>query len=402
MSLLPVLEPHELCLLTLLFSDSDFDYCIKEQPQSIMTTFMTIEDVFARINWVFRLEGSRVTIGPGDSPLVIEDDVLYSGTLAQLEVYKQQGYDFPSRNIAGSRNLKPISEVAQLIDLDKVDAVVEELAPLFVSKYKKARTAVGQMGLPMDDNNLPVISAWNRYLKVCSKIFAYLHSLDDKMVNPKKGYGSSATVAALFGGAEFGHIRPMVGQTFSENEKFMLQLYCSANPASIIDDGGVEIMVKPFHAFSAIGAAPREFKVAKHELPAEMPEWEIPVPPVSPASEVRLEVCGVPTGEAEQLLWDFCRQDLNTQKELQRLLVAGGRTAEARDLWAGVSASRRQASLRALPREWTTFSRAAELMAAAAELPCTPAFRECVAARLLATKGTVDYDPSRRVIKRKF
>lgn len=400
MSILPSLEAEHLLISTLLAEDDDFiELARTGRLSTIMPSYVSIEDVFQRIGYVFRADGYNVTIGPAADPFIYEDDVLFSRTLAQVGVYAKQGYDFPSRFLAGARVSVPLMDIHSKIDVAKMDAVAEELAPSFGAKYQKARARIQTLGPPLDADNLVVASAWNKYFGVCAKIMAYLRAEGEAIVNPKKPYGVEETVAALLGDQEFGHIKPLEGDKFSENENFMLKLAGAKFGGTIIEHEGREYFVRPFSAFSAISSAAASLPV-EHELPLEAPKMETPLNVELPAETAECSR-SITTSDVEQLVWDNCVLDMNSNKELHRLLVAGGRTQAARSLWQSVSKSRQQATARAIPTSWIPFEEAATLMAKAAEVDMCPAFLECAAARLLTMKGIIVYDVGSRRVRRK-
>lgn len=400
MSILASLNAEHLLISTLLAEDPDFlELARTGRLSSIMPTYVSIEDVFQRIGYVFRADGYKITIGPVADPLTFEDDVLFSRTLAQLNLYALRGYDFPSRFLAGARVSVPLIDIYNKVDVAKMDAVAEELAPTFAAKYQKARRRVRDLGPPLDASNLLVASAWNKYFGVCAKILAYLRAGGEAIVHPKRPYGNEESVAALLGSQEFGHIKPLEGPTFSDNEKFMLKLAGNKLGGVVIEYEGVEYFVTPFSAFSAVGSCAAD-KPVEHELPLEAPDLANPLSVPLPAETAecsRVET----TTDAEQLVWDSCTLDMNNNKELHRLLVAGGRTEAARSLWQSVSKSRQQGTARAVPTTWVSFNEAAALMAKAAEVEESTTFLECAAARLLTMKGIIIFDVGSRRVRRK-
>lgn len=400
MSILPLLDAEHLLISTLLAEDEDFLSLARTgRLSSIMPTYVALEDVFQRVGFVFRADGYQITMGPSSDPVTFEDDVLFSRTLAQVNVYAKQGYDFPSRFLAGARVSVPLIDIYYKVDVAKMDAVALELAPTFSAKYQKARKLVGSLGPPLDANNLVVVSAWNKYFGVCAKILASLRAEGEAVVHPCRPYGAGETVAALLGNQEFGHIKPLEGHAFSENEKFMLKLAGSKYGGAIIEFEEQEYFVTPFSAFSAVGSKAAEVPV-EHELPLEIPEMSLP-PCVQLPAETAVCSRTISTTDVEQLVWDNCTLDMNNNKDLQRLLVAGGRTEASRSLWLSVSKSRQQATARAIPTTWVSFQEAATLMAKAAEVEISPTFLECAAARLLSMKGIIIYDVTARRVRRK-
>lgn len=403
MSILAAVDSESLLLVTLLGSDSDFQHlCDAQQLQLVMPAYITIEDVFRRVGWHFSITGRSVVIGPPDSTQRYVDDVLFSKTLSILQGYaKKDGYDFPSRLLAGGRALVPMMEVYNSIDVDMVDAVVDFVKPAHSKKYQKVRAAVTEIGPPNDETKLPVLSKWNKYFSVVGKIFAEIRARGKVMVEPTRGFGKKATVAALLGDNKFGYIAPMEGGEFSANERFLIELYRVNKAADIIECGPTEILVTPFDALAAIGAD--QIEVAQLTIPQISLET-LAVPPPANKLVTQVPVEGnVQTGAAEDFMWETCELDLNARKELQRLLVAGGRSAVARDLWATFSQSARGATARLVPKDWTSFSAVLARFAEILEVsPETPGLDECTAARLLSMKGTVTFDPVRRQVKRKF
>lgn len=403
MSLLAAVDSESLLLSSLLGSDSDFQQLQEaEQFASIMPAYITIEDVFRRVGWHFSITGRSVVIGPPDNTQRYVDDVLFSKTLSLLNKFaRDDGYDFPSRQLAGGRVLVSMMEIYETINLGMVDAVVDYVAPSHAAKYRKARAAVAEIGPPNDETKLAVLSKWNKYFSVVGKIFAEVRARGQVMVTPTKGFGNKETVAALLGNGTFGYIAPMAGEVFSEQEKFVIQLYQVNKTAEIIKVDDREILVCPFDALAAIGADQID------SLPLAIPQISpetlvIPAPVVE--RDAQVAAAGQVQAEAaEEFMWETCELDLNARKELQRQLVAGGRSVVARDLWATFSQSARGATARLVPKEWAPFSVVLAKFADCLEVtPETPGLDECTAARLLTMKGTVLFDPSRRLVKRKY
>lgn len=401
MSILYSAEIETLLISTLLAEDSDFQNLSESgNLRAIMPAYLTIEDVFQRIGFVFRANGYEITVGPSDSPAQYTDDVLFSRTLAQFDLYREKGYDFPSRFLAGARTRVNLSDIYEKVDVPMMDAVVAELAPNFQAKYGKARRAIDSLGPPLDQTNLVVASSWNKYFGVCAKIMAHLRRSEETLVKPRRGYGKRETVAALMSNQDFGYISPMEGDKFSKEELFMLKLYTATHQATIIEFEGKEMLVKPFSAFSAIGHQQCGPPV-EHELPSEALE-DLSTPPEPKIFAEATVVPSQPTCDAEKMLWDYFAQDFNKPElqALHRQLLTGGRTEAARSLWLGLSKSRQLATARAIPTVWSPFKQVAELMAAAAGVPPDSVFLECAASRILAMKGGVKCDLHNRLIKR--
>lgn len=396
-------DSGSLLLYTLVADDPDFQHLRDtDQLRTIMPAYITIEDVFRRVGWQFTISGRDVVIGPPDHVQTYRDDVLFSKTLSLLDGYALQGYDFPSRMLSGGRVLVPLMDIYNSIDIAMVDAVVDFVSPYNAAKYAKARRAVEALGPPNDETKLDVLSKWNKYFGVVAKVFAFVRASGPVMVEPTKGFGKQETVAALLDSGPFGHVVPMQGTEFSEQEKFMITLFQAKRPAKIVHDGIKEVLVCPFDALAAIGASEIEtpLPVIPQVVPETLAAAIVPLPEA--ACQVN-GVAGISTESPEEMLWELCSSDLNSRKDLHRLLVAGGRTSEARDLWASFSSAAKASTSRLIPKEWASFP---EIMAKFSEVLevelGTPGLDECVAARLLCIKGSVAYDTTRRRVRRKF
>lgn len=407
--------PDEIAALAILYNDDFTRRALEDRDMKALTRVYQVGLTFyedrLKDNYgvIFRNSPNKFQVIQNNKPvLTVEDDHLGSvGNAIALMLKERDGTVLPvAYTTAASSKYRPApADVYSMVNLDALNGVSKQIAkqwPVLTKQMAKYSTLCN---VPASDRT-PEYEG--EFVNLLCEIYTYLRSLSvDALVDFDSRTSACKSLPELFtagmklpDGLTVIPSAPASSDSdeeevaeghFTRAERKMAKMIlkplgfvkCTDKDGEYFVKSRVSLFSFVGSSFISIPALPEWGPVSRCVIPPA----SVSQPVVDPINETDFAASSAYPG-ATSLIRDYHKVDMNKFKEIRCLLVQGGISEEARDLYAGLSSVKKSALLRPIQGK-VSFEEAVSRISDKLGMKADAVIAEVVAAKIVLAKSAI-------------